>query len=320
MPARHALALGLARTYQQSRMLIGAHGRGLDLPLDPRHTGRTAPAGPSSERSRDAGAGARGGSPGRDRPQARRARRNLSHGEHRQVAIAMALASEPRLLMLDEPASGLSRGERQLLTELLLGLDREITLDPHRARHGRRTARRRVRDDDARRSRDRRGNAGRDQSEHARARPLPRPRSTTGTSELHCILEVAGLERVLRRAQALHDVSFSMGRESVAIVGRNGMGKTTLCAAIMGFDPPRASGSVTFEGAELVGKPAYKIARAGLGYVPQGRRLFPSLTVNEHLKIAARSRGWRRGRSSASTSSSRGSPSEAERWGRALRR
>jgi branched-chain amino acid transport system ATP-binding protein len=53
---------------------------------------------------------------------------NLSHGEHRQVAIAMALAAEPRLLMLDEPASGLSRGERQLLTELLNGLDRDITL------------------------------------------------------------------------------------------------------------------------------------------------------------------------------------------------
>jgi branched-chain amino acid transport system ATP-binding protein len=53
---------------------------------------------------------------------------NLSHGEHRQVAVAMALAAEPRILMLDEPASGLSRGERQLLTELLLGLDPEITL------------------------------------------------------------------------------------------------------------------------------------------------------------------------------------------------
>src|SRR5262249_6533533 len=54
--------------------------------------------------------------------------RDLSHGEHRQVAIAMALASQPRVLMLDEPASGLSRGERQLLTDLLLGLDRGITL------------------------------------------------------------------------------------------------------------------------------------------------------------------------------------------------
>jgi branched-chain amino acid transport system ATP-binding protein len=53
---------------------------------------------------------------------------SLSHGEHRQVAIAMALAAEPKALMLDEPASGLSRGERQLLTELLLALDRDITL------------------------------------------------------------------------------------------------------------------------------------------------------------------------------------------------
>ncbi len=53
---------------------------------------------------------------------------SLSHGEHRQVAIAMALAAEPKALMLDEPASGLSRGERQLLTDLLLGLDRNITL------------------------------------------------------------------------------------------------------------------------------------------------------------------------------------------------
>jgi branched-chain amino acid transport system ATP-binding protein len=53
---------------------------------------------------------------------------SLSHGEQRQVALAMALASEPKILMLDEPASGLSRGERTLLTDLLLALDREITL------------------------------------------------------------------------------------------------------------------------------------------------------------------------------------------------
>jgi branched-chain amino acid transport system ATP-binding protein len=82
-----------------------------------------------------------------------------------------------------------------------------------------------------------------------------------------------------------------MDLASVAILGRNGMGKTTLCNAIMGFDPPRTSGSVRFEGKELVGQPAHRIARAGLGYVPQGRRLFPSLTVHEHLRIAARSAG-----------------------------
>jgi branched-chain amino acid transport system ATP-binding protein len=105
------------------------------------------------------------------------------------------------------------------------------------------------------------------------------------------LLEISGLDAYYGGAQALHGVTFSMGNESLAIVGRNGMGKTTLCAAIMGFSPPRATGSVRFEGKELMGRPSYKIARAGLGYVPQGRRLFPSLTVNEHLKIAARNHG-----------------------------
>jgi branched-chain amino acid transport system ATP-binding protein len=109
------------------------------------------------------------------------------------------------------------------------------------------------------------------------------------------LLEVQGLNAFYGSAHVLHDVSFSVGRESVAIIGRNGMGKTTLCAAIMGLTPPRASGSIRFEERELMGSPPYRIARAGMGYVPQGRRLFPSLTVDEHLKIAARNgdgSGW----------------------------
>jgi branched-chain amino acid transport system ATP-binding protein len=102
-------------------------------------------------------------------------------------------------------------------------------------------------------------------------------------------------------AQALEDVTFAMTRESIAIVGRNGMGKTTLCNAIMGIAPPRAEGSIRFDGEELVGMPSHKIARRGVGYVPQGRRLFPSLTVDQHLKIAARGAssngdGWTRER------------------------
>jgi len=105
------------------------------------------------------------------------------------------------------------------------------------------------------------------------------------------LLEVSGLDAYYGRAHVLHDVAFTMGQESIAIVGRNGMGKSTLCAAIMGFAPPRCDGSVTFQGRQLQGRPSHRIARAGIGYVPQGRRLFPSLTVNEHLKIARRDAG-----------------------------
>jgi branched-chain amino acid transport system ATP-binding protein len=108
------------------------------------------------------------------------------------------------------------------------------------------------------------------------------------------LLAVEGLDAFYGGAQILDDVAFTVGNESVAIVGRNGMGKSTLCAAIMGLTPPRSSGSVRFQGMELHGRPPHKIARAGIGYVPQGRRLFPSLTVDEHLKIAARGTngGW----------------------------
>jgi branched-chain amino acid transport system ATP-binding protein len=101
-------------------------------------------------------------------------------------------------------------------------------------------------------------------------------------------LEVAELSAFYGTAQALEDVTFEMGRESIAIIGRNGMGKTTLCNAIMGISPPRATGSIRFEGNELVGAPSHRIARRGIGYVPQGRRLFPSLTVDQHLRIASR--------------------------------
>jgi branched-chain amino acid transport system ATP-binding protein len=102
------------------------------------------------------------------------------------------------------------------------------------------------------------------------------------------LLEISGLSAFYGSAQALENVAFTMGRESVAIVGRNGMGKTTLCNAIMGISPPRADGSIRFQGDELVGVVSHKIARRGIGYVPQGRRLFPSLTVDQHLRIAAR--------------------------------
>jgi branched-chain amino acid transport system ATP-binding protein len=107
-------------------------------------------------------------------------------------------------------------------------------------------------------------------------------------ASVDALLAVSGLNAFYGSAPALEDVSFTMGHESIAIVGRNGMGKTTLCNAIMGISPPRAEGSIRFEGNEIVGFPSHKIARRGIGYVPQGRRLFPSLSVDQHLRIAAR--------------------------------
>ncbi|MGI8421260.1 MAG: ABC transporter ATP-binding protein [Gaiellaceae bacterium] len=99
------------------------------------------------------------------------------------------------------------------------------------------------------------------------------------------LLAIENLSAFYGRAQALEEVSFEMGSEAVAIVGRNGMGKTTLCNAIMGVPPARATGSVRFEGHELAGRQSYRVAKLGIGYVPQGRRLFPSLSVDEHLRM-----------------------------------
>jgi len=98
------------------------------------------------------------------------------------------------------------------------------------------------------------------------------------------ILDVSGLNGYYGTAHVLQDVSFQVGSEPTAIIGRNGMGKSTLCLALMGL-LSSARGSVRFEDRELLGKPAYRIAAAGLGFVPQGRRLFQSLTVEEHLKL-----------------------------------
>jgi branched-chain amino acid transport system ATP-binding protein len=105
------------------------------------------------------------------------------------------------------------------------------------------------------------------------------------------LLAVSDLNVHYGPAHVLQGVSFEMGSEPVSLIGRNGMGKTTLCNAILQMPPARVSGSIRFEGRELVGRASYKVAGAGIGYVPQGRRLFESLTVDEHLRMVAPRRG-----------------------------
>jgi branched-chain amino acid transport system ATP-binding protein len=93
-------------------------------------------------------------------------------------------------------------------------------------------------------------------------------------------------------AHIVQGASFMVADEPVAVIGRNGMGKSTLCQAIVGLvdaEPGgRVTGSVRLAGEELVGRSVHRIAAAGVGYVPQGRRIFPSLTVHEHLRMVAR--------------------------------
>jgi branched-chain amino acid transport system ATP-binding protein len=101
------------------------------------------------------------------------------------------------------------------------------------------------------------------------------------------LLEIEDLHAYYGQAQILEGVGLSMGTEGVAVIGRNGMGKSTLCASIMGM-MPRTTGSIRFQGKEILGRASHRIAAAGIGYVPQGRRLFPSLSVDEHLRMLAR--------------------------------
>src|SRR5580693_3495334 len=99
------------------------------------------------------------------------------------------------------------------------------------------------------------------------------------------LLEIKGLNVFYGRSHALQGVDLRLEHGVLSLVGRNGMGKTTLCKTIVGLTPA-ASGSIRFMGEELVGRTPAEIARMGLGYVPQGRRLWPSVTVDEHLRLA----------------------------------
>ncbi len=97
------------------------------------------------------------------------------------------------------------------------------------------------------------------------------------------MLEVSGLEAAYGSSQVLFGMAFRIeAGEVVTLLGRNGMGKTTTVNALMGIVPPTA-GTIQFEGASLAGKPPFRIAMAGLGLVPEGRQVFPNLTVLENL-------------------------------------
>ena len=105
------------------------------------------------------------------------------------------------------------------------------------------------------------------------------------------ILAIDGLETCYGLSQVLFGISLAIGEgEMVTLMGRNGMGKTTTVRSIMGLTPARA-GRVRFAGQEIRGWPAYRVAQAGIGLVPEGRQIFPNLTVRENLVATAAGNG-----------------------------
>jgi branched-chain amino acid transport system ATP-binding protein len=104
------------------------------------------------------------------------------------------------------------------------------------------------------------------------------------------MLEVEAIETAYGPSQVLFGVTFAIGAgEVVTLLGRNGMGKTTTVRSIVGLVPPRA-GRIRFEGREIHRWPSYRVAQAGLALVPEGRQVFPNLTVRENLVATAANR------------------------------
>ena len=284
LPSRRRPSLGVARTYQRTRLfpgltvednlylaVVGRHGRHRSLrrtPVDEQWRIRARDA------ARAVWLGERLESTVGD----------LSHGEQRQLEVGMAVVTNPDLMMLDEPASGLSRGERERLVDLLdsLGVRRDVA--PHRTRHGRRASGCPPSRRDGRRHDHCRRHSRRDPRQQARPRRVSRKRHPLMSESL---LRVHDLCAGYGASRVLDGVSFDIGVEAVAIIGRNGMGKTTLCDTIMGL-VRATSGEVVFDDERIDNHVPEKIAKRGISYVPQGRRLFRSLTVDEHLTMLAK--------------------------------
>ncbi len=106
------------------------------------------------------------------------------------------------------------------------------------------------------------------------------------------MLEVRSLETAYGRSQVLFGVDLRIAEsEVVSLLGRNGMGKTTTVRSIMGITPAR-SGAIVFRGSEIQRLPSYRVAKLGIGLVPEGRQVFPNLTVRENLVATARRGPW----------------------------
>lgn len=218
---------------------------------------------------------------------------NISHGDQRLLEIGITLAMQPELLMLDEPLAGLAAPERVKIANLIRALAGEHTviLIDHDI-------------DQILNISDRitvlhQGKVIAEGSpDEIKANPLVQDAYIGGFDRKHLVshppqrrsdaplLEVERINTFYGKSHILHDVSLIVhSGELVCLLGRNGAGKTTTLHSIVGLTPPQR-GDIRFGGAPIARLQAEQIARQGIMLVPQGRRIFPNLTVQENLEIA----------------------------------
>jgi ABC-type branched-subunit amino acid transport system ATPase component/ABC-type branched-subunit amino acid transport system permease subunit len=225
---------------------------------------------------------------------------SLSYGGQRLLEIGIALATRPVVLLLDEPLAGLSPAERERVAAFIKGLARAVTvvliehdIDRVLALCDRITVLhlgRVIADGPPPMIQ------GHPEVRAAylggRERPRGPAAATPGARpDAEPLLALEGVDTYYGKSHILHGVSLVVGPgEVVALLGRNGAGKTATLNTITGLRPPRR-GRIRFQGREIAGQAPERIARLGIGLAPQGRRIFPNLTVADNLRIARLSRG-----------------------------
>ena len=226
---------------------------------------------------------------------------NLAHGEQRLLEIAVALATDPEVLLLDEPLAGLGDSDRERIgilirklsrnhTVLLIehDIDRVLTLsDRITVLHQGHVIAEGEPSSIANDPNVLEAYLGRHGTKRVQ------PASTGGAAmERQPLLTLSGVDAGYSSSRILHDIDLEVREgEVVALLGRNGVGKTTTLQTIMGLLKP-TKGTITFAGHNITSLAPDRINKHGIAIVPEGRRIFPNLTVAENLTLAQREGGW----------------------------